>query len=593
MSVLRAALIVGSLGVAAYANSVGNGFAYDDFHIIPQNPVVTEGSPVAALSLPYWPRALEGTGLYRPLTVASFAVEWRAFSGSPVGFHALNVIAHAAVSGLVFALLLQFLPVAGAFLGGAVFAVHPLHVEAVANVVGRAELYAAIFVLLACLLYVRGRLWTGFWRYLRLLGIGVCYALGLGSKEIAVTLPGVLILLEAFLSAAEARKGARPAWTRDLPVYLLLGTVLGAYLLARLFILGTVGGELPSPIFRGMDPMTRVVTAVSIWPQYLRLLFFPLDLAADYAPGVLFPAEGITPAVILGGCVLAALAGAAFLCLRKAPLITLGILWFGVTVLPVSNLFFSTGVLLAERTLYLPSVGLAFLVGWAGAAAARASPSVRRRGSAVAVLVCLLFLVRTVDRNPTWMSTYTVLNTLAQEHPESYLSIRSRAMGLARVGELDEAGEFYDLATALAPGNYSLLVEAGDFYGRRRSWGKAESLLRRALTANPRSPEGYRVLASQLILQGRGRDGHRLALAGLARSGSDRVLWSLVSESYIAKGDLPAAIRARHAALGADPESSEDWMRLGDLLEATGDTTGATQARALSEERGRTEEISR
>ncbi|MEE8385594.1 MAG: tetratricopeptide repeat protein, partial [Dehalococcoidia bacterium] len=213
--------------------------------------------------------------------------------------------------------------------------------------------------------------------------------------------------------------------------------------------------------------------------------------------------------------------------------------------------------------------------------------------SAVAVLVCLLLLVRTVDRNPTWMSTYTVLNTLAQEHPESYRSIRSRAMGLVRVGESEEAGELYDLAAALAPGNYSLLVEAGDFYGRRRSWGKAESLLRRALMANPRSPEGYRVLASQLILQGRGRDGHRLALEGLARSGSDRVLWSLVSESYIAKGDLPAAIRARHAALGADPESSEDWMRLGDLLEATGDTAGAAHARALSEEGGRMEELSR
>jgi hypothetical protein len=593
VSVVRSALLIGFLGVAAYANSLGNGFAYDDFHIVPQNPVVTESSPVAALGLPYWPRAVEGTGLYRPVTVASFAVEWRAFSGSPIGFHALNIIAHAAVSVLVFVLLLHFLPVAGAFVGGAVFSLHPLHVEAVANVVGRAELYAAIFVLLACLLYVRGRQWTGSRRYLRLLGIGACYAFGLGSKEIAVTLPGVLLLLEVFLSAAEARKGEGPAWTRELPAYLLLGTVLGAYLLTRLLILGTVGGELPSPLFRGMDPLTRVLTSVSVWPQYLRLLFFPMDLAADYAPGVLFPVEGITPDLIVGFSVLVGLAGAAFLCFRKSPLVSLGILWFGITVLPVSNLLFSTGVLLAERTLYLPSVGLAFLVGWAGAAALRMTPSARRKASVAGVVVCLLLLVRTVDRNPTWMSTYTVLNTLAQEHPESYLSIRSRAMGLVRVGETEEAAELYDLAVALAPGNYALLVEAGDFYGRRRVWGKAEPLLRRALQANAVSPEGYRVLASQLILQGRAQEGHRTALEGLARAGSDQELWSLVSESYIAKGDLNAAIRARYAALGADPQSSEDWMRLGDLLEATGDTTGAMDARALSEERGRTEEPAR
>jgi predicted Zn-dependent protease len=166
-------------------------------------------------------------------------------------------------------------------------------------------------------------------------------------------------------------------------------------------------------------------------------------------------------------------------------------------------------------------------------------------------------------------------------------------MGLARVGEAEEAGELYDLATLLAPGNYALLVEAGDFYGRRRAWGRAEPLLRRALVSNPRSPEAYRVLAGQLILQGRGRDGHRVALEGLARVGSDRELFALLSEAYIAKGDLPAAIRARRAALGADPGSGDDWMRLGELLQAVGDTAGAEAARARSHEVGSMEEPSR
>ncbi len=196
MTALRAGFLVLFLAGAAYANSLGNGFAYDDNSILPQNPLVTSGDWRGALSSPYQPDALEGAGLYRPVTSLSFTLEWMAFGDDPLGYHLLNLLFHALVSLLVFLLLLEMGAVIPALVGGVLFAVHPLHSEAVANVVGRAELYSAFFFLGACLLFWRGGDWEGWRRVPRLLGLGFLYLLSFGAKEIGVTLPIVLLLLE-------------------------------------------------------------------------------------------------------------------------------------------------------------------------------------------------------------------------------------------------------------------------------------------------------------------------------------------------------------------------------------------------------------
>ncbi|MGW8267581.1 MAG: hypothetical protein ACWGSQ_14540, partial [Longimicrobiales bacterium] len=377
MTRYRAGFFVVFLAVAAYANSLPNGFAYDDDAIITQNPVVQSGDWRMAQSGSWWPDPLDGAGLYRPLTLLSFVGEWKLFGESPLGFHALNLVFHALVSLLVFFLLLEFGPVSGALAGGVVFAIHPVHTEAVANVVGRAELHAAFYYLLACLLYWRGRFWSGPIRGLRLLGIGGLYFLALGGKEIAVTLPGALFLLEAFGPLLPGGRGAgeepadpepllRRLWG-EAPTFLLLALVLASYLGLRYLALGVLVGELPAPLFLAIGPGARILTAVGLWIQFLRLLLFPLDLAADYDPGVLFPSETLDWPVILGTLILVGWILAALRTRERMPLVSLGLFWFGVAILPVSNLLFPTGVLLAERTLYLPSVGLSLVA--AGVAA--------------------------------------------------------------------------------------------------------------------------------------------------------------------------------------------------------------------------------
>ncbi len=600
MTPLRAGFFVLFLAGAAYANSLGNGFAYDDNAIIPQNPLVTGGDLRGALSSPYHPDALEGAGLYRPVTSLSFTLEWMAFGDDPLGYHLLNLGFHLLVSLLIFLLLLGMGAVYPALVGGVLFAVHPLHTEVVANVVGRAELYSAFFYLAACLLYWRGSIWTGWCRIPRLVGLGCLYFLSIGAKEIGVTLPIALLLLEAFrpLLAGKGEGSQEPRSTQDHLVsqgsslrsrllresgsYLLLFVVLLAYLGLRSMVLGTLTGEVSAPIFRELGSGQRVLTAIALWPQYIRLLLLPLDLAADYAPGVLFPAEGVDMGVLLGVLVILGLSYFAVRAVRTTPsmpLVALGILWFFLVILPVSNLLFPTGVLLAERTLYLPSAGLSLVAAGVTSRVLCARVSLQRLAVVLGVAVLFGFFLRTVLRNPAWMSTYVVLETLNREHPESHLAFLKRGSGLDRVGETQAAREEFTMALRLAPQRYGTLTEVGGFYGRVGEWTDGERLLQRAIRIAPSRDDAYRLLSSQLLRQGRGREAHGIALAGLANAGSHPDLWGAVSESYILKGDLQAALRARRVALGTDSTSADQWARLGDVLEALGEVEAAAEAR--------------
>ena len=582
----RAALLVALVSVGAFANSVPNGFAYDDNTIIAGRPLVTEGRALDALTSPYWEQAVNGGGLYRPVTLASFALEWRLWNGHPAGFHLMNLAVHTAVSLMVFLLILEVSATLPALVGAALFAAHPVHTEAVANVVGRAELYSGLFVLLACLLFWKGRGLTPSWRVARLLGIGALYALGLGSKEMAATLPALLVLL-ALVRTDEGRAVDRVR--TDLPVFLLTGVLLVAFLGARFLTLGSVAGELPAPSLMGLSVGERVLTSLAIWPQYFRLLLFPLDLVVDYSPAVLFPASTWGPDVILGLLMILGAGGAAVYLWPRERLVALGIAWFGIAILPVTNLLIPTGVLLAERTLYLPSVGLAFV------AAGLVSWTARERRASLGMLlvasgvVCGAFMVRTVLRNPSWMSTFTMLTTLGEEHPESFRSIRARAQSLEDVGEYEEAASYYQTALELVPNGYSLLVEVARFDGRRERWAEAEALLVRAIELSPTHPVAWQVLSEQRLNQGRGREGHAVALQGLSHVGSDRDLWKLVSESYVAKGDYEAAIRARWASLGVIDDDSEEWFRMSEIMELAGRSREAAAASRRADELARQE----
>ncbi len=240
-----------------------------------------------------------------------------------------------------------------------------------------------------------------------------------------------------------------------------------------------------------------------------------------------------------------------------------------ITVSPVSNLLVRSDILLAERTLYLPSVGAAFAV---AALASRLAEG--RRASAwriavpVGAAIGLLFLARTVDRNRSWADTHAMLTTLAIEHPESWLAPRREAIVARQAGDLPRSAAAYERAIEIAPDHDRLLVDAADVYDELGDARRAEELPSRTIELLPAHPQAYHRLAEQRLLRGEGRAAHAAALQGLARDADHPALWSLVSQSYVAKGDLEAAVGARCAAVARDSLSASGWTRLAELLDA-------------------------
>jgi hypothetical protein len=506
------------LALVPHLGALANGFAWDDVFIVLANPLVRAGDVLGALGAPWWPDAstFTGSGLHRPVSSAALALQWGLWGENPLLFHAVNLALHAGVVLLLFLLLRGWTSTWAAWAGAAVFAVHPVHVEAVANVVGQAELLAALFTLAGCLLYRR---WlhadTLPARVALLLGVGAAYALAFGSKEIAVGLPAILVLITLL---------ERQPIARSAPAVALLGGVLVAMLAVRLDVVGSLRGEVPAPELTGLSWASRIFTGLSTWTDHVRLLLAPLDLSADYGPAVRFPATGIDGLVALGAVILLVTAWAAWKLRARAPLGAVGLAWFLVVILPVSNLIMPAGIILAERTLYLPSVALAFGVAALGN---WLLPSPRSRAFVTIVLVaCALYAVRSAWRVPVWRDSDSVMASLEASHPESHVVIRARAMRAMREGRYDEARAGFQRALQLQPRHFALLGEAAQFEAVAGRAEDARRLAQRAIDVYPTSPQGYAVLGRVLRIVGDTVGARAVLVDGLRRADPLSPIWT-------------------------------------------------------------------
>jgi hypothetical protein len=508
----RATLAVALLALVVYLPSLGNGFAFDDEGDILENPTLVDASgPIDVALSPYRGQVPPQRSPYRPVTSLSLWANWAPGGDGPAAFHAVNVLLHVAASALVVLLLLTLgCAPAGALVGGALFAVHPVHVEAVANIVGRADVLATIFCLVGALAWLSPRL--GPWA--RAAGVAVAYALALGSKEIAVVLPGLLLLLS----------WARPAGRRlvgEVAVLAPTVVVLGAYLLVRLSALGLLVQRDTAPYLANLPTGERLPTAVANLAVLGRLLVAPADLAADYGPDVIQVA-GFTSARFWLGALAAGLCVAlAWRLRRRERLGTIALAWIGLSILVVSNLPFPIGVWVAERTLYLATVGVAIgaaaLVGVVQAHAANAL----RGGLAAAALVGVLGAWKTVDRIPSWRDTEAVFRTLAEEHPESFRGQWWLARRLTDVGDYEAGLRWFELATATSPNDLRLKLDHARTLLMAGRPGEAEALV---APLPPTDPARFVYLAQSRIMTGRTDEARRDVQDGLARFPTDERL---------------------------------------------------------------------
>ncbi|HVE77918.1 MAG TPA: tetratricopeptide repeat protein [Gemmatimonadaceae bacterium] len=477
---------VALLALAASVWSLTNGFVYDDVHaIVRDERIHSLAAWWEVFTRPYWSAAI-GAGLYRPLTSLAYALLWALGKGSALPYHAANIVLYTLVCVAVWRLARHLLPAGAAWLAAALFAVHPVHVEAVAGAVGLAELLASLAVVAAVAVYVSARRRGD----VTLAGgalVAALYVMATLAKEHGVLLPALLAAAE--LTVVDDRRPWRTRARALATLFVVLTMIGGAYVVARDLVPGvTLADASVAPLAR-YERTARVYTFLSIVPEWARLFLWPARLSADYSPPAVAVVEHPSLALLPGAAILMIFLALIVAARRRAPVVTFGLVWAAITLALVTNLVVLAGFLLAERTLFLASVGVVLAVG-AGVALLRprlaALPSAPRRAAAAAVALLLAAgVTRSALRQRVWRDDETLLARTVADAPLSYRAHWMWSIRLFETGRLAAGEREARIALRLHERDPALHTDLAARYKLAGRCDAAVPLFRSALALDP------------------------------------------------------------------------------------------------------------
>jgi protein O-mannosyl-transferase len=546
---------VALLAYAAGYTSLANGFAYDDVYILEKSGRHSMDGWWRDFAATYWPRSMGGDG-YRPLTVTAFRAQWVIGEGKPLIFHAVNVGLHVLTTIAVLCLSAALLPFAAATVAAALYAVHPVHVEAIANVVGQSELMVALLVTVAAVLYVRGRN-AGTLGWPAWLLIGALYLIACFFKEHAIMLPALLLAAELTVVVDRSPRPQRIGRLRA--PYLALVAVATAYLWARSrVVVGGGAGFVPFLPFQVVkfEPMDRVLTAIGVVPEWFRLLLWPARLSAQYSPPYVEIAQGPSVSQLPGLLLLLGMLGLTIACWRRSPATSFGIAWAVLTLLPSSNFIVPAGFIVAERTLLLPSVGAMIAV-------ASAVPWLYERfeqhrampllGAAAAVALVALGLTHSARRNRVWRDSESLFVQSVVDAPDSYRAHHMLGQLYFERGERARGEHHLRRALELFPHDPVVAYNLAEEY-RKAGWCKpAIPLYRSAFVIAPAMRKSQYGLAACLLEELDMEGARRTALNTISWGGDLKTGREILAAAKAGRDSL-AARRARGDTLPSRAE---------------------------------------
>jgi len=403
------AAVVFVLAAATFLPALHNGPLGDDSILLEQRLDSTRAPGVAALfQQSYWDD-LHSSGLYRPLSLTLLLAERRALGLSLAPYRVVNLLLHGLCSILVLQLLRRLVSSRAALAGAVLFAVHPIHAEAVITVYGQEDLWCAFFFLAA----LNSDRWPAPPAHgaLRLGSVAVFSLLSLLCKEQSVLLPALLLF---FRERSRNRHPTAPPHHRIDPRPFVLLAPLLVYGALRVYALGTeVAPTGESSVALGYPWWARVNLILVSAGTYLRLLVVPWGQTTYYGHlrDALFGTPVLETAVVL-------LAAVSFLLLSRAlgrTVVNHASAIVAATLIPVSNLL-PIGLVVGERCLYLPSVGIciaaAAAYAWLEARGAKAAVAAVCAASVIGVVLSARVALR-------WQTPLRLWETTIADHPRS------------------------------------------------------------------------------------------------------------------------------------------------------------------------------
>jgi Tfp pilus assembly protein PilF len=527
------------LAVAAlvYANSVTNDFTMDDIPLyVVNNPQVTHPS-LRALFTPS-----NFTNAFRPVTFATFAFDWKIGQGLAPEFHFTNLVLHALVTLLLYMLLqtlFQGLPQANsiAFVAALLFAVHPIHTEAVASISGRAELLAAGFLFAAWLLHLKDREVPAL----------LCFALAVLSKESAV----------AFLPLVIVGDYATSRW-KTLSGYLRIAAVTVLYL-AVLWQVRRIHPHISGTPFMdnplvALPALPRVLNALRVAWKYIALQLYPATLSCDYSFNqipVYRTWRELVPTAFATAAVFAAWIWAVRK--RRQGLVIAGALYVAAFIV-TANVFIPIGTIMGERLAYLPSAGFCLLL-----ALAWNWLRERQRTIALAVLAVLIAAlgVRTIARNRDWRNNDTLYTAQLTSAPNSTKTHQNMALVYMNHQQFALARQEFDTALQIYPSEPHTLASYGVLEASQGNFQEAGRKMEKALSMVGRENPAYDEIAvnlSALYIQTNHMDGALNILnREIAESPGYGPAWANRAILHYKRGETAAARSDVETAVRLDP----------------------------------------
>lgn len=563
------------LGCAPYLNTLRNGLVFDDNDQIVNNPFILNAHHIRQIfTTPVW--AFE-TGrpkevFFRPLMNLTFLGLHSVYGIEASGYHIFNLIVAGCIICALFAVTYRWTKnQAFALTTCVIFALHPIHSEAVAWVSDITDLEVSLFILLAFWAFLGLDKKRGFaWRQVAMV---IFFALALLSKEIAVALPLLALVFEHFYREDRGLTSLGVKVGR----YAGLWIALGAYLVYRRIVLAPYASKPHHP---EVNAYSTVLSGFHLFSGYIEKIFWPYNLHMFYPfePTTHFWEFGVVFGIVSFGSLIVV----GLVCMRRQPILSFGIVWFFAFILLALNVQWLGGIsAFAERYLFLPSVGFSWIcalgVLWLWRRSARMTEVWRPALATFASVILILACVRIYTRSRQWHDSATLFNDLRQGNPSADIVLTNLGVFYWNAGKHDLAIQNWQTAHERAPRAYSPMLNLAMAAVVSEDWATAEKYLAQLAQMWPKEPDPHRWLGLMRERQGRDAEAETELLKAEELSPYNTSDYSELSHLYAKEGRLEDAVKqmAISASLMDDPLS---WDDLGDYYLKLGQVDNAEHA---------------
>ncbi|MEL1242438.1 tetratricopeptide repeat protein [Flavobacterium flavipallidum] len=579
-----------------YANTLKHGFVLDDIAVIEQNRFVQKGlAGIPELfSTLYWQGYWDSNaGLYRPLSLVAFAIEWQLSPNNPFIHHFFNVLYYVLSIVLLFKVLYYYLKdhqVWIPFFIVLLFAAHPIHTEVVANIKSRDEIFCLLFFTLSIyLLLIKEQ------KIFQIFGI-VSFLLCLLSKEAGILFLPILV----FLFWLKYQKERSVLFSKIIPIISIsaLWLLLHRYVILSSPFKRIQYSYLDNSLFGCDDFLTKIATGFTIFGRYIVKSIYPYTMSYDYSYNQIPCVTVGSFSFIISLLLIGLLFWAVYFFRNKNSIISFGVLFFLITIFLASNIVVLIGTTMGDRLLYTPvlgtSIALVFLLLYRSKNKELKNfyhPSIY-----ILCLVFLLFAFKTYNRNKVWESNTTLFTEdlsnspnsarvnfnyatvlfsqlpsdieLQQQQLPSVIDAYKKALAIDpndkgsltnlgvcyyRIKDYEKSIEITKRALALAKNDYSLQANLADAYFRNNNLDEAIAIYKELIRNNFVLENTYNYYGVALFNKKEYLKAILVFKEGIKKNASSVELWMNYGNTLAASGNLKNAITAFEKAYKLNP----------------------------------------